>query len=218
MFIGHFGAGFAAKKVVPKTSLGTLFLAAQFIDLLWPLLLLFGIEKVEINPGNNPFTKLSFTYFPVSHSLFAVIIWALIFGIVYYLLRKNIKASIWLGALVLSHWVLDFISHNPDLQIVPWSPTVVGLGLWNLVILSVLIEVIIFLTGVYLYVSVTKAKNKTGIYAFWSLVIFLMLMYFLNLVGPPPTSVEPIGYVGLSQWLIVAWGYWIGKNREEILI
>jgi hypothetical protein len=216
MFIGHFGAGFAGKKVMPKTSLGTLFLAAQFADLLWPLLLLLGIETVEIQPSKNPFTTLHFTHYPLSHSLFAVFIWAIIFGIIYYLIRKNIRASIWLGALVLSHWVLDFISHKPDLQIVPWSSTVVGLGLWNSVPLTVFIEVSIFLIGVYLYITTTKAKNKTGIYAFWSLVIFLMLMYIMNLFSPPPPSAEPIGYVGLAQWLIVAWGYWIGKNREEL--
>ncbi len=218
MFIGHFGAGFAGKKVIPKTSLGTLFLAAQFVDLLWPLLLLLGIETVEIQPGKNPFTTLEFTHYPLSHSLFAVIIWAIIFGIVYYLIRKNIKASIWLGALVLSHWILDFISHKPDLQIVPWSSTVVGLGLWNSVPLTVFIEVSIFLIGVYLYITTTKAKNKTGIHALWSLVFFLLLMYVMNIFSPPPTSVEPIGYVGLAQWLIVAWGYWIGKNREELLV
>ena len=216
MFIGHFGAGFAWKKVMPKTSLGTLFLAAQFADLLWPLLLLLGIETVEIQPSKNPFTTLNFTHYPLSHSLFAGFIWAIIFGIIYYLIRKNIRASIWLGALVLSHWVLDFISHKPDLQIVPWSSTVVGLGLWNSVPLTVFIEVSIFLIGVYLYITTTKAKNKTGIYAFWSLVIFLMLMYIMNLFSPPPPSAEPIGYVGLAQWLIVAWGYWIGKNREEL--
>jgi len=218
MFIGHFGVGFAGKKVIPKTSLGTLFLAAQFVDLLWPFLLLLGVEKIELNPNGNSFTNINFTHYPVSHSLFAVVIWSLVFGIIYYLIRKNLKASIWLGVLVLSHWVLDFISHTPDLQIVPWSSTVVGLGLWNSVPLSIIVEVLIFLIGIYLYAITTKSKNKTGIYALWSLVIFLLLMYFLSLVSPPPTSVGPIGYVGLAQWLIIAWGYWIGKNREELLI
>ena len=104
------------------------------------------------------------------------------------------------------------------MQIVPWSSTVVGLGLWNSVPLTVFIEVSIFLIGVYLYITTTKAKNKTGIHALWSLVFFLLLMYVMNIFSPPPTSVEPIGYVGLAQWLIVAWGYWIGKNREELLV
>jgi hypothetical protein len=51
VFIGHFAVGFAAKAVAPRASLGTLFLAAQFIDLLWPTLLLLGVERVQIAPG-----------------------------------------------------------------------------------------------------------------------------------------------------------------------
>jgi hypothetical protein len=89
----------------------------------------------------------------------------------------------------------------------------VGLGLWNSVIATILIEGGIFIFGVYLFIKTTKAKNKTGIYAFWSLIIFLILIFVMNLLGPPPESVDAIGYVGLSQWLIIAWGYWIGKYR-----
>ena len=84
MFIGHFGVGFAAKKVAVKPSLGTLFLAAQFVDLLWPLLLLLGLERVQIDPGNTVVTPLDFIRYPISHSLLAVIIWGLIFGGIYY--------------------------------------------------------------------------------------------------------------------------------------
>jgi len=214
MFIGHFGVGLASKKVAPKTSLGTLFFASQFIDLLWPLFLIFGIEKVKIDPGNTAFTPFDFVHYPYSHSLIAVLIWALIFGTIYFLIKKDLKTSVWLGVLVLSHWILDFITHRPDLPLFIGSNSpLVGLGLWNFVIATILIEGGIFILGVYLFIKTTKAKNKTGIYSFWSLIIFLILIYIMNLLGPPPASVDAIGYVGLSQWLIIAWGYWIGKNR-----
>ena len=214
MFIGHFGVGLAAKKAAPKASLGTLFLASQFIDLLWPLFLIFGIEKVNIDPGNTLVTPLDFIHYPYSHSLIAVLIWALIFGTIYFLIKKDFKISIWLGVLVLSHWILDFITHRPDLPLnFGSSSPLVGLGLWNSVIATIIIEGGIFILGVYLFIKTTKAKNKTGIYSFWSLIIFLILIYIMNLLGPPPASVDAIGYVGLSQWLIIAWGYWIGKNR-----
>ncbi|MGB5848714.1 MAG: hypothetical protein WBH40_09520, partial [Ignavibacteriaceae bacterium] len=106
MFIGHFGVGFAAKKFVKKTSLGTLFLATQFIDLLWPFFVIFGIEKVAIDPGNTAFTPLDFIYYPFSHSLLGVLIWAILFGVVYYFIIKDLKTSLILGILVLSHWIL----------------------------------------------------------------------------------------------------------------
>jgi len=214
MFIGHFGVGLAAKKAAPKASLGTLFFASQFIDLLWPFFLIFGIEKVKIDPGNTAFTPFDFVHYPYSHSLIAVLIWALIFGAIYFLIKKDLKTSVWLGVLVLSHWILDFITHRPDLPLLIGSNSpLVGLGLWNSVIATIIIEGGIFILGVYLFIKITKAKNKTGIYSFWSLIIFLIIIYIMNLIGPPPESVDAIGYVCLSQWLIIAWGYWIGKNR-----
>jgi len=213
MFIGHFGVGLAAKKISPKPSLGTLFFASQFLDLLWPSFILFGIEKVKIDPGNTAFTPLNFVYYPFSHSLLATIFWALLFGLIYYLIRKNKKAAIVLGLLVISHWILDLITHRPDLPLYPGSNIFLGLGLWNSIIGTVIIEGLIFLGGIYLYIKSTKAKNKVGTYALLGLIIFLIIIYVMNLAGSPPPDETAIGYVGLSQWLIVLWGYWIDKNR-----
>jgi uncharacterized membrane protein len=215
MFIGHFGVGFAAKKFTKKTSLGTLFLASQFIDLLWPFFVIFGIETVAIDIGNTAFTPLDFIYYPFSHSLVGVVIWALLFGVVYYLLKKDLKTSLILGILVLSHWILDFITHRPDLPLLLGSDSLlVGLGLWNSIIATVTIESTIFIAGVYLYLAVTKPKSKVGAYSLWSLIIFLIIIYLSNLFGPPPESAEAVGYVGLAQWLLIAWAYWIDRNRS----
>jgi hypothetical protein len=213
MFIGHFGTGLAAKKLDSKISLGTLFLAAQFIDLLWPILLLLGIEKVIIEPGNTSFTPLNFISYPYSHSLFGVLIWSLLFGSIYYLNRKNIKSALLLAALVMSHWILDLITHRPDLLIIPLGDIKVGLGLWNSVIFTMLIEVSIFGVGAYLYISCTKAENKKGKIGLWSLLVFLVVIYLMNIFGSPPPSEKAIAVVGLFQWLLVGWAYWIDKNR-----
>jgi len=215
MFIGHFGVGFAAKKAIKKTSLGTLFLASQFVDLLWPILLILGIEKVEINPANTGLTPLNFVYYPFSHSLLAAIIWAFIFGLVYYLIKKDLRSAVWCGLLVPSHWILDLIVHRPDLPLFPGNNSpMVGLGLWTSVYGTIIVEVGIFLAGVYFYFKTTKAKNKTGSISLWVLIIFLLLVYFMNIFGPPPDSVDSIEYVGLSQFILIAWGYWIDKNRQ----
>src|SRR5574340_63955 len=155
MFIGHFGAGLAAKKVDNKISLGTLFLASQFIDLLWPFFLLFGLETVKIEPDNTAFTLLNFVSYPYSHSFFGVLIWSLLFGAVYFAFRKNIKSAILLAMLVMSHWILDLITHRPDLPLIPWIDLKVGFGLWNSVIFTILIEGLIFGVGAYFYFKST---------------------------------------------------------------
>ena len=216
MFIGHFGFGLAAKKVDRRPSLGTLFLASQFIDLLWPLFLLFGLEKVRIDLGNTAFTPLDFYYYPFSHSFLAVLLWALLFGGIYFILKRRLGTSILLGGLVLSHWILDLVTHRPDLPIFPWSEVKVGLGLWNSIEMTIVVEGLIFLIGAYLYFKVTKAENVRGSISFWSLLVFLILVYVLNILGPPPPSAEPIAVVGMSQWLLIAWGYWIDKNRSVV--
>ena len=216
MFIGHYGAGFAGKKIDNQPSLGTMFFAAQFLDLLWPIFILLGIEKVKIEPGLMAANPLDFTFYPYTHSLFFTVIWGILFGAVYFLVRKNLKGSILLGSLVLSHWVLDLIVHRPDLPIFPWSDLKVGLGLWNSVPVSFILEVLIFSTGAFFYISATKAKNKTGNFALWGLIIFLLVIYIANVFGSAPPSVEAIGIAGLSQWIIIAWAYWINKNRENI--
>ena len=214
MFIGHFGLGLAAKKIDNRPSLGTLFLAAQFIDLIWPVFLLLGVEEVLIDPGNTEFTPLNFIYYPFSHSFLAVLIWSAGFGLVYFLIKKNYKAAVLLGLLVMSHWILDLIAHRPDLPLTFSNETKAGLSLWNSFWLTLIIEGFIFTAGAYFYFKSTKAKNKKGNILFWGLMIFLTAVYLLNAFGPPPPDVKSIGAAGLSLWLVVAWGYWADRNRQ----
>jgi membrane-bound metal-dependent hydrolase YbcI (DUF457 family) len=214
MFIGHFGAGFASKSVSRQCSLGTLFMAAQFIDLIWPILLLLGIERVEIDPGNTAFTPLNFVYYPFTHSLFGVLIWAVLFGAVYFAFRKNVRNALLLAGLVLSHWLLDLIVHRPDLPIIPWSEFKVGFDLWQSIALTLLVEGMIFAAGVLIYMRTTRAKDRVGSFGLWGLLVFLVVVYLLSAFGPPPDAVRPIAVVGLFQWLLVAWAYWVDRHRS----
>jgi len=175
---------------------------------------LLGIEKVKIDPGNTAFTPLNFVYYPFTHSLLGTFFWAILFGGIYYLIKKEKKSAIVLGMIVISHWILDLITHRPDLPLYPGSSIFLGLGLWNSIIGTVIVEGIIFISGIYYYIKTTHSKNKTGNYALWGLIIFLALIYVMNLIGSPPPNAKAIVYVGLTQWLIVLWGYWIDKNRS----
>jgi hypothetical protein len=214
MFLGHFAVGFAGKSAVPKTSLGTLFLAAQFLDLLWPTLLLLNLEQVSINPEAGKFPPLVFTGYPYSHSLAMVLGWGVLFGFVYWLIRKDKKAALVLGLLVISHWFLDLIVHVPDLPLKPGNSALVGFGLWHSVAGTLVVEGSLFILGLVLYLKTTTAINKIGLYGFWTLVIFLVFIYIGNLFGPVPEKISEIAWAGQLQWLLVIWAYWADKNRK----
>ena len=214
MFIGHFGVGFAAKSVAPKVSLGSLFLAAQFLDLLWPTLLLLGVERVRIFPGATTVTPLLFEHYPISHSLIAVLGWAVLIAFLYLLLRRERIGAGVLGVLVISHWALDAIVHQPDLPLSPGSATVIGLNAWSSLPLTLAIEMTLFALGVWLYSRATSPKDAIGRWSFAGLVVFLLGIYAGNLFGAPPPSTEAIAWVGQLQWWLVLWGYWIDKHRH----
>jgi len=214
MFIGHFGVGFGAKPFAPRVSLGTLFLAAQFIDLLWPTLLLLGVEWVRIAPGATAVTPLIFEHYPVSHSLLAVVGWAVLIAGLYLYLRQDRRGAVVVGALVVSHWILDAIVHQPDLPVFPNGGLLVGFGAWSSLPLTLLIETTLFLVGAWLYVRRTVPIDAIGKWGLWSLIAFLFVIYAGNLFGGPPPSEEAIAWTGQMQWLLVLWGYWIEKHRH----
>jgi len=214
MFIGHFGIGFGAKSLTPKVSLGTLLLAAQFLDVLWPTFLLFDVERVRISPGATRVTPLIFEHFPISHSLVAAVGWAVLVGVIYFYLRRDRSGSIVVGLLITSHWFLDVIVHQPDLPLFPGSKVVVGLNAWSSLPLTLAIEVPLFILGVWLYMRTTTASDATGKWGLWGLIAFLLAIYAGNLLGAPPPSATAIAWVGELQWLLILWGYWIDNHRH----
>jgi hypothetical protein len=216
VFLGHFAAGFAAKKLTPYTSLGTLLLSAQLLDLIWPTLVAAGIEQVRIAPGITRVTPLDFVHYPWSHSLLMAAVWALAFAGVYTFFRRYPRGAGVVVALVLSHWVLDLVSHRADLPLVPGAGPLVGLGLWYSMPATVIVEGLLFAVGLYIYTTNTEPLGKTGSRALIAFALLLLAIYAMNLFGPPPPSIEAIAVMGHAQWLLVGFGYWIDRHRVAI--
>jgi membrane-bound metal-dependent hydrolase YbcI (DUF457 family) len=213
MFIGHFALGFAGKKLAPKTSLGTLFVAVQFADLLWPVLVLLGVEHVRIEPVNTAFTPLAFTDYPVSHSLIMLVIWGAVFAGIYYAVRRYRAGALVLFAGVVSHWVLDVVVHRPDMPILPSDGPHLGLGLWNSVPATILIESAMFVAGVAIYLRATRALDRAGQIAPWVLAAALYIAYLGASFGPPPPSVPTVAWSANLMWLFVLFAYWFDRHR-----
>jgi len=216
MFIGHFGIGFGAKKYAPGISLAILFIAAQFLDLLWPTLLLFGVEHVSIAPGITKMTPLDFTDYPVTHSLGVVLLWGLLLGVITQLVLKKWKYAAVIFLCVISHWFLDLLVHRPDLPLYPGSSMRLGFGLWNYPVVATALEVFLFLGGVYLYTKATTARTKFGNYGLLILVALLLLIHLANIFGPAPPSVDAIAWAGHLQWLFVILALFVDKHRTVV--
>lgn len=217
MFIGHYALALGAKKVAPSVSLGTTFIACQFADMLWPVFLGLGLEQVAIDPGNTLVTPLNFISYPYSHSLVMLLVWAALFALTYFLVAKasagRPAAAITLGALVFSHYILDVITHRPDMPITVSGATRIGLGLWNYPGATLAVESLLFIAGATIYNSVTRARNRVGMYGLWALIALLVAIYFAALYGPPPPSVSAIATAGHMSWLFVIWAYWVDRHR-----
>jgi hypothetical protein len=214
MFIGHFGLAFGAKKAAPAASLGTLFAACQFADLLWPTLVLLGYERVEVRPGVTKFTPLDFVTYPYSHSLLALCGWGVAFGAIYYAIRRTrISAALAVALLIVSHWGLDYLTHRPDLPLTLTGADRFGLGLWNSVPGTLAVELMIFAAGIVLYAHETTPRDRIGSGGLWTLVIFMLAVYLASAFGPPPPNAAAVAWSAEAMWLLVAWGYWVDSHR-----
>ena len=213
MFVGHFALGFAAKRTAPKLSLALLFTACQLADIMWPALVAAGIEQVRIAPGITAFTPLDFVSYPYSHSLVALCLWGTLFGSACWLLGTAGRASLVVAALVVSHWILDVVAHRPDMPIYPGS-TLWGLGLWNSVPATLIVELPLYGAGVWVYANATRARDSIGRWSFVGLTLFLLVAYVANVLTGPPPSVAAVSAVGLGGAVVVtAWSWWADRHR-----
>jgi hypothetical protein len=216
VFLGHYGVAFAAKRSAPRTSLGALTFAAEFLDELWPILLLLGVEQVRIVPGLMAMSPLEFTYYPYSHSLLMAVVWGILIGGAYFLLRRYGRGAWILGALVVSHWFLDVPMHARDLPLWPGvSSPKVGWGLWNSVVLTYVIEFTIYAVGISMYVRATQARDRIGSWGLWAYIVVLAAI-FVSSNGPPPPSAKALAWMTLGVWLFVPWAWWVDRHREVI--
>ena len=218
MFIGHFGVGLAAKKVAPEINLGVLFLFCQLLDLIWPVLVLMNIEKVSVDHAATVVTPLNFSHYPFSHSLTASLSYSLIAGLITWRIFRSVRVGFVTFSVVFSHWILDFMTHRPDLPLF-FGDEKVGLGLWNSLWGTFFVEVAIFILGIVIYRKSSPLQNRKRKIIFWSMISFLSIIYLGNIFGPKPpidTPAAAIAGPALAMWLIVFWGYCADRKVEKI--
>jgi hypothetical protein len=210
MLVGHIAVGLAAKRITPRVSLGTTVLAAVLPDLLWCVFLLAGIEHVELRPGRGAAHYFGASDMAFSHSLLMDAAWGALVAGAYFFARRYAHGAWTLFAAVMSHWLLDFAAHRPDMALAPGIHRYFGLGLWNSVAATIIVE-----GGIWVvYLRATDAKNRMGVFAFWTVAVLLTLSWYGNITGAPPPSPRAMAISSLIFFSgVVAWAYWMNRLR-----
>ena len=205
MFVGHLALALAAKRAVPKASLGWLMAAVTALDLVWPLFLLAGIEHVRVSGGATAFNPLVFDSYPWSHGLLMALLWGTLLAVLGRSRGLSPRICYWLLGLVVSHWVLDFLTHAPDMPLWPGRSPRFGLGLWSSIPGTYVIEGAMWVAGIVLYLQGRRATRWIGPAAFWSFVIVCTVMWATGPWSPPPPSERFLAWFTLVGWIILPW-------------
>jgi hypothetical protein len=190
MFVGHYAAAFALKGKEKSLSLGALFIAVQFVDILFFPLAVIGIENLSFKKGFTAVNDFVMDFYPFTHGLVGTLLWAFLFYLIYYFGFSKNKANrkriaIFMALAVLSHWFADLIVHTPDLPIVKGEPKF-GFGLWHNKTITFTVEATLLLLGLFYYLKNTNPIKKAGKYAAVVFVMFLIFVNYLNLFVLPP--------------------------------
>jgi membrane-bound metal-dependent hydrolase YbcI (DUF457 family) len=214
MFAGHLAVAVGTKRADPRLPLWSLVAAVFWLDLLWPLFLLIGIETVHVSPGDTAFTSLAFDHYPWSHSLAMSLAWGGLWMVGARALGRSWRDGLILGALVLSHWILDFVTHRPDLPLWPGGP-LVGLGLWSSRAGTYAVEGGLYLGATWLYLRKSRPLDAVGRYALGALLVMVGVVWATQPFSPPPPSPAAVAWVGVSGWLFLPWAAWIDRHRAS---
>jgi hypothetical protein len=217
MFVGHYAASLALKRFEKRASLGVLFLAVQFVDLVFFPLVLLGIERLNIVENFTPSTHFELEYMPYTHSLVAFLIWS---GIAYALFRwvivKSRPVATVVALAVMSHWLLDVVVHTPDMPLWNDASLKLGLGLWNSAVATYALEAVLLLAGLWLYLRSTRATTKTGKFGMGIFVVVLLLVNIVNIFGPlQGDSKLVLAVTALAAYLLfAAVAFWLDTKRS----
>jgi hypothetical protein len=216
MLVGHCAVALAGKRADLQLSLGTLMAAAVLSDLLGFVFILLGIEHWTMNPGRAGIYAVDLDSVAWSHGLLPNLLWATLFAGGYFLWRRYAAGSWILFAAVLSHWILDFVSHRPDMPLAPGLSGRYGLGLWTSVPATLVVEGLLWVIALAVYVRATRASKRTGIYVFWAMIAFLTLSWINNIEATPPAGSLTVAAIASLTFftLLVAWAYWMDRVRK----
>lgn len=216
MFVGHYAASLALKKVEPRASLGVLFLGVQFVDILFFPLVLLGIERINIIENYTQSTHFQLEYMPFTHSLLGSVLWAVgAYALFRWVIVKSHAVALVVAIAVFSHWVFDLVVHTPDLPLWSDASPKLGLGLWEHAIATYSLEAGLLLAAMWVYLRSTSAVTRLGKYGMVAFIVVLMLINVPNIFGPlMDDSKTALAIFALAAYFLFAGvAFWLDKKR-----
>lgn len=210
MFMGHYAVALATHAKQPRLPLWVYMGAVQWLDLLWAVLVLSGIEKIRLD-SSFATTPVDMYFIPYSHGLPMAIFWSVIMaGLGKWAFRVNWATAGLLGWAVFSHWLLDLLVHHADLAL-GVGDIKLGLGLWNYPVLSGALEMgLIGLGGMY---GLMWGNNRHQNWQMMWLVVLLMGIQLLSYALPfPATPSEMAWGVLLTHLAVIGVSVYLGKQ------
>ncbi|MBY0421624.1 MAG: hypothetical protein K2Q06_04915 [Parvularculaceae bacterium] len=215
MFVGHYGPSFGGRAAA-AAPLWLFFVAAQFLDYLWGVFILLGVERMRIVDGFLPMSPFDLFYMPWTHSLVMAVVWSAVFaGLARFALGVRSSGALLLLALaVFSHWVLDLLVHAPDLALWPTDDAPkLGLAAWRDPALTLLLEFGVLFAGFALYMGATRARGVAGRIGPFVLLLILIGLFAYNHYAPvPPNSAVAAGSA-LAAYTVLAVLAWLLCDR-----
>ncbi len=206
MIIGHYAVALIAKKWTPKISLGTLFAASQFADILCILFLFLGVEKVAPSAEIKGILPLHFIYYPVSHSLVTSLLWSALLAICFIRIKPSPRSAVIVFLVSASHWFLDVLVHRRDVPLTLTGDIAVGFGLWNSPLAWFMAEGLFFLfaAGFYMRRMPNAGKRPFKLFLLSAAIVHGVIFSLHSL---PQMSMALLGFVALLHLGFIVLGF-----------
>lgn len=213
MFVGHLAVGFLGKRAAPRVPLPFLVFCTSFLDVLWPIFILTGIERARIVPGITAASPFDFVYYPWSHSVLMAAVWSAL-AVLPWLVGRRWREAAVVAICIFSHVVLDVVSHRPDIPLTPHGTTKIGLGLWHSRAGTVLVEGALWIVALAVYARAFRPTSRWGRWGLWSLVVLLTAAWLNGIYGPPPPNLTVVAASALPAIAVFTFWLWTVERRR----
>lgn len=214
--INHSITALVIKKYSPSTPLLPILISVQLIEVLWVVLNIIGVEHTDFEPTVSSLADVHLEFAPYSHSIAFTILWA---ALAWWVVAAIFKKPAWGPAIaigVMSHIVLDIITHSPDVEIIPflgWPE--IGSGLYGIPVYALVLELAYAVLCWWLVKGSGLLLAGILVLNLFGVTFYLPQIQGLEtLLASYPYFFAPV----IGVHILLGWGaiYYLGKREQTL--